>query len=181
MTIAAFDATAATGVDGSGTADLAAASVLNADGTAGNGTGVALDLDGLTNARMVLEQNENVEDDGENKWYACLDATAREGLLADESTIQTIDSNTVRALVNGQIDTFLGFKFLKSERLGTPSSSGTKLPFWVKKSMQVGMGQEAKAFMDVLPSKRHSTQVRYELDLGFTRMDEKGVVILEGL
>jgi len=176
--IAAFDATAATEVDGSGTAAFDTTNYQwEADGTASTGTGTALDIGGLTKAREVLEAAENEEDDGENSWHAALTAKARQDLL-DNSTVTSSDYNTIKALVNGQIDTFVGFNFHKSQRLGLVSAA-IKLPFWVKKSMQIAMGQEARAFMDILPMKRHATQVRYEIDLGATRMDEKGVVILE--
>lgn len=176
--IAAFDATAATEVDGAGTAAFDTADYQwVATGAASDGTGTALTIDGLTKARQVLEAAENEEDDGENSWHAALNAKARNDLLG-ETSVTSADYNTIKALVNGHINTFVGFNFHKSERLGLVGAA-YKLPFWVKKSMQIAMGQEARAFMDILPQKRHSTQVRYEIDLGATRMDEKGVVILE--
>lgn len=38
------------------------------------------------------------------------------------------DYNTVKALVNGEIDTFLGFKFKTSNRLLTDASGYLRLP-----------------------------------------------------
>jgi hypothetical protein len=104
-----------------------------------------------------------------------MSAFQRDKLLND-STIQSIDTNTVRALVNGQIDTYMGFTFLKSQRAAIDGSNIRDVFFWVKISMQLAISQEPRSFMDVLPAKRHSIQVRHEMDAGATRMDEKGVV-----
>jgi hypothetical protein len=168
--IASFDATAATGVDGSGTADFPASGF---DVTPAAQT---LDQDDLAAARQILESNDNEEDDGDNKWFLVYSPIAKQFLLS-ETEVTSADYNTVRALVNGQIDTYLGFKFITSTRLSIASATGIRDCFaWVKNSMQLGMGQEPRSFMDVLPQKRHSIQVRHELDAGATRMDEKGVV-----
>ena len=77
--------------------------------------------------------------------------------------------------MQGEVDTWLGFKFLKSERVIT-TGSDTSLWAWRKASMKLAVGQEPRGFIDVLPGKRHSTQVRYELDVGAVRMDQVGVV-----
>ena len=177
--IAAFDASANTGVDGGTAVSFPSAFQRLADGSgAGDGTGTAITLVGLRNARELLEAAENEEDDGDNKWFAATNAETRNQLLGI-TQITDSDFNTIRALVNGQVDTYLGFTFVKSERLSVHASGARLLPFWVKKSMQLGISEESRSFMDVLPTKRHSTQVRYEMDAGATRMDEKGVVILE--
>ena len=176
--IAAIDATAYTGVDGSGTSAFDTTNYQwEADATASSGTGATLNIAGLAKARSVLEAAENEEDDGDNKWFGVLNAESRQQLL-NNTTVTSSDFNTVRALVNGSLETYLGFKFLKSERLSTHASGATLLPFFVKRTIQLGIGQDPRAFMDVIPSKRHSTQVRYELDCGAVRMDEKGIGIL---
>jgi hypothetical protein len=164
--IDAFFATAATGVDGTGTAAFPAANQVT---SAANMT-----LTDLRDAREILEAYENEEDDGDFKWYICMGASQRMSLLAT-TEVGSQDFNSVKALVNGQIDTFMGFKFLKSERLPV-ASSVRSCPVWVKRSMQLAMAADPRGFIDILPGKRHSTQVRYEFDGGATRMDEKGVV-----
>jgi len=179
--IDAMDGSAATGVNGAGTP--ATFDTTNyqweADGTASTGTGVALTIGGVTKARQVLEAAENHEDADDNQWCAALNAEARRGLL-NETEATSSDFATVKALVNGQIDTWIGFKFVKSEQLNTISgTTPIKLPFWVKQTMQLGVSEESRGFMDVLPQRRHSTQVRYEMDAGAVRMDEKGLVMLE--
>jgi len=181
----AFTATASTGVDGTTGVAIPAANFIEADGTASTGVGTPLTVTSLILVRNLLEAAENDEGDGDDMWYACLTAAAREDLLsadhtaAGPGTVADFDFATVKALVNGQIDTFMGFKFLKSQRVTRGATNSWNCPFWVKRSMQLSIGQEPRSFMDVLPSKRHSIQVRHELDAGATRMDEAGVVVLE--
>jgi len=167
--ITAFDATASTGVAGAGTAAFDTTNYQIATAS------VDLTILKLTESRAILEAAENDEDDGDNRWSIVTAAAGRQNLLAD-SAIQSIDTNTVRALVNGAIDTFLGFDFIKSQRLSVSSGDIRSDFAWVKQSMTLAVGQEPRSFMDVLPQKRHSVQVRHELDAGATRMDEKGVV-----
>ena len=171
--LAAFDATAATGVDGADSQIFD--TTFEIDLTTGN-----MVIDTLTEARELLEAQENMEDDGDNSWHIVMSASNRKSLLDEDPTsgraVSSSDYNTVRALVNGQIDTFLGFNFIKSQRANVATGDIRKVFAWVKKSMQLAISQEPRGFMDVLPQKRHSTQVRYELDSGATRMDEKGVV-----
>ena len=167
--LAAFDATASTGVDGATTAAFPAAFSFS-EASATN-----FAHEDLLTARRILEAQENMEDDGENRWNIVCSANQRENLLSD-SVIQSIDTNTVRALVNGQIDQYLGLTFIKSQRAAITGANIRDVFVWVKSSMQLAIGQEPRGFMDILPQKRHSIQVRHELDAGATRMDEKGVV-----
>ena len=164
----AFDGTASTGVDGSGSDTFDTTDFQIAAGGAG------MTLAKLREAREKLESAENVEDGMDHEWFIVINAKGRQDLLGD-TTLTSADFNTVRALVNGQIDQFMGFTFLKSQRL--PLSGSDHIGFaWVKSSMKLAIGQEPKGFIDVLPGKRHSTQVRYEMDIGAVRMDQKGVV-----
>ena len=172
--INAFTATANTGVDGTGTATLPSSQIIAQGGT-------SITLDKLRQAREILETNENSEDEMDNEWYVVMSAEERQNLLGD-STLTSADFNTVKALVNGQINQFLGFTFVKSQRLPSTGSGGTRKCFaWVKSSMKLAIGQEPRGFIDILPGKRHSTQIRYELDAGATRMDEKGIVEIDAL
>lgn len=166
--VGAFFATASTGVDGSGTAAFNTTDYSIASGSVG------MTIAKLREAREILEAAENMEDEGDNRWYIAMSARQRRDLLATTEATSA-DFASVKALVSGQIDQFMGFTFLKSERL-TKVSNDRYVPAWRKSSMKFACLQEGRSFIDVLPGKRHTTQVRYELDCGATRMDEKGVV-----
>jgi len=168
--ISAYAATAATGVDGSGS------DAFDSDFTIVHGS-AGLSTTKIVEARSILEAAENPEDGGDNQWYLVCNAQGRRDLLED-TQFENSDFNSIKALVRGEVDTWLGFKFLKSERLPTDGTT-TDLFAWRKQSMKLAVGCEPRGFIDVLPGKRHSTQVRYELDIGAVRMDQKGVVKIE--
>ena len=168
--IDAFFATAKTGKDGSGSAEFDTANYSIASGSAG------MTIAKLRQAREKLEAAENMEpdEDPEATWHIAMAARQRRDLLAT-TEVTNSDYNTVKALVQGQVNEFLGFTFHKSERLNTVSSERA-CPAWVRTSMWFWQHESGEAFIDVLPGKRHTVQVRYEIDCGATRLDEKGVV-----
>jgi len=167
LIIAAWDGTAATGVDGTGSDAFPAANII------GTG-GFALTTAKVREAREILEAYENNEGGGDDMWYFATNAKGRADLLGD-TEFQNSDFTNVKALVNGEVNTWLGFTFLKTERLGL-SGVDHKSFAWRKGSMKLAIGTEPEGHIDVLPGKRHSTQIRYEMDMGAVRMDQKGVV-----
>lgn len=169
--IDAFDATVATGVAGGGSDAFDTDFSISSDFGASDSN---LTTAKLREARRILEAAENPEDGADNQWYVVAGASQRAGLLGDTNFIDA-DFNSVKALVDGEVDTWLGFKFLKSERL--PVSSSERSVFaWRKASMTLAIGAEPRGFIDVRPDKRHGVQVRYEMDMGAVRMDQVGVV-----
>jgi hypothetical protein len=95
--------------------------------------------------------------------------------------IGSADYNTVKALVAGEIDRFMGFKFHVSNRLLTDSSSYRRCPVWVTDGVLLGVSSDQDVMIDVLPQKRHSTQVRIAMDMGAVRMEEAKVVEIKCL
>lgn len=90
--------------------------------------------------------------------------------------IGSADYNTVKALVAGEIDKFMGFTFHVSNRLLTDTNSYRRLPCWAEDGVLLGVSADQDVMIDVLPSKRHSTQVRVTMDMGAVRMEEAKVV-----
>jgi hypothetical protein len=169
--IDAFNATASTGKDGTGTAAFDTSGYQIVHG------GTSLTTAKCREARKILEAAENPEDGGDNKWCIVADAAGREGLLTD-TDFKDADFNSVRALVDGSVNTWLGFEFVKSELVKT-SGSTTSLYAWRKASMTLGVSQNPTAKIDQRADKNYGWQVYYKLDIGATRMDEKGVVEIQ--
>ncbi len=168
--ITAFDATVPTGKTGSSSDTFDSTNYEIGVGTSNLTTAK------LRTARRILEAAENPEDEGDNQWYVVCSAEQREGLLGD-SEFQNSDFNSVRALVDGHVDNWLGFKFLKSERLPEVTATNVRSVFaWRKSGMKLAVGKEPKGFVDVRPDKNHSTQVRYWMNCGAVRMSQKSVV-----
>lgn len=166
--IAAFDATVATGKTGTGSDAFDTANFQIAVGTSNLTTAK------LRTARKLLEAAQNLEDTGDNQWYCACSADQREGLLG-QTDFTSSDFNSIKSLVDGDVKTWLGFHFLKSELL--PLASTTRSVFcWNKSSMKLAIGAEPRGYIDVRPDKNHATQVRYTQTLGAVRMDQVGVV-----
>lgn len=95
--------------------------------------------------------------------------------LYGTTEIKSIDYNTVKALAQGQIDTFLGFKFIRSERL--PKSSTTRFCVaWAKGCVAFGTGMDIRTNIDPLPNKNYSVQVYARESIGAVRVEDEGVV-----
>lgn len=168
--IAAAFATSVTGKGGTGSAAFDATNYSF-------GTGSAMTLAKLLQAARILKSAENMtEADGGDafRWYVAYNAQQQEDLLGD-TTLTSADYNTVRALVAGSIDTFVGFEHVLSERLSTVGGERACIA-WVKASLLLAASLEGRASIAVRYDKEEAIQVRYENDSGATRMDEKGVV-----
>ena len=88
------------------------------------------------------------------------------------------DYNTVRALVAGEIDTYLGFKFIRSERLPKASTIRSCYAF-TRNAMTLGIGKDITTSIDVLPTKNQSVQVYARMSLGAVRMEEERIVQID--
>ena len=163
--IAAALATAYGGVDGSTSYTFDSSYYQIAHASSG------LTLAKLCSAKEILDAAEN---DPDEERYFVVNAKQLSVLL-QVTEVKSADYNTVKALVQGQIDTFLGFKFLRSERLATASSVRSCLA-WSKNSILLGVGTDILTRVSERADKNYATQVYVGMNVGSTRMDEKGVV-----
>jgi hypothetical protein len=160
----AFTATSATGKEGTGTESFPTGTHQVAHGSEG------MTISKLLDAKEILDSYE-VEDE---ERYGCMSAKQFRNLLAT-TEVTNADYNTVKALVNGQIDSFLGFTFKRLERLPVASSIRSCM-FWHKMSMKLAIGINPRGRVSEMPNKNYSIQVFYEGRFGATRMDGVGVV-----
>lgn len=130
-----------------------------------------LTLAKLASAKEILDAYEN--DPDELRIFAL--NSKQLNVLLQLTEVKSADYNTVKALVNGQLDTFMGFKFVRTERLGIASNVRSCLA-WSKNSMLLGVGTDIITRVSERADKNHATQVYAGMFLGATRMDEKGVV-----
>jgi hypothetical protein len=99
-------------------------------------------------------------------------------LLAD-TRASSGDYNTIKALVRGEIDTYLGFKFLRTERIDTDSNSDDKVLFWAQDGILLGTGMDVVSRISERDDKNYATQVFASMSIGATRMEEKKVGYIE--
>lgn len=95
--------------------------------------------------------------------------------LLKEPEIGSFDYNSVRALVEGRIDTFMGFRIIRTEQL--PVSSGVRSCLaWVKSRAQFGIWDDFKVKISVRDDLDEALQVRAKFACGATRLQEEGFV-----
>nr|QNJ59855.1 MAG: putative major capsid protein [Bacteriophage sp.] len=95
--------------------------------------------------------------------------------LLGTTQITSSDFNTVKALAQGQVDSFLGFKFIVSNRL--VKCNTTRLCYaFTQDAIKLAIGQDVLARIDERADKSYSTQVYYAMSIGATRMEEEKVV-----
>ena len=142
--------------------------------TTSDATMSGLNIDKLQAAREILEANE-VDLDVETPHIALpAKALMRDMLSLKRAT--NADFATVRALVNGEIDTFMGFRFIRSERVPKDNSGNFRLPVWVPSGMGLAVAKEPTARIEPRPDKRFSTYVYYASSVGASRLEEEKVV-----
>mgnify|MGYP003147696368 FL=1 len=147
-----------------------------------------LTLGKLLKAREILGAGE-ADDyglDGSPNLFCAINSKQISNMLADfsmggASGVQGIsaasaDYNSVRSLVAGEIDTFMGFKFIRTELLNTDSSSDQLVVCWHRSGVGLAVFDDIKARISERPDKRYSTQVYYEMTIGAARLEEERVV-----
>ena len=95
--------------------------------------------------------------------------------LLNETAVTSSDFNTVKALVRGEVDTFMGFKFIVSNRLAKSGNNRTCFAF-AEDGMKLAVGKDVMARIEERADKSYSTQVYYCATFGATRMEEDKVV-----
>jgi hypothetical protein len=120
----------------------------------------------LRSANTILLENDV---DMENV-TCCINPAGLEDLLAT-TEITSSDYNTVKALVQGQIDTFMGFKFVVTNQM-----TALKAGVYAKNAMALAIGAEPRIRISERDDKNYSTQVFVEMDIGATRVEDEGVV-----
>jgi len=98
--------------------------------------------------------------------------------LLGTTQVTSSDFNTVKALAQGQVDSFLGFKFIVSNRLAfDATNTDDRLAYaFTQDAIKLAIGKDVMARIDERADKSYSTQVYYCMSLGATRMEEEKVV-----
>jgi hypothetical protein len=152
--------------------------------------GTGLTLHTLRKIKKKIWQKE-----AEGKIYMAVNAEALEDLLEDPK-VQSADYNTVKALVQGDVDEYMGIKFLRTEQLpvtaaattytpgtglvgaggGTLAAGARRLFAWVEGGIVASTGKQDSFDIGPRRDKRNSIQVYSKANFGAGRMEEERVV-----
>lgn len=174
--IDAFFANADTGKTGATSVAFPAGQQIAVDfvetGTAANSS---LTIGKLRRAREILLDAEAAESDEE--LYICC---AQREITALLRTVEvgSRDYNEIQPLVNGNVDTFLGFRFIRvsSARLPIDGSSNRRIAAWSKKGMLFARGEGPITNAAPDPTKGFNIRLHMKASFGATRMEEARVV-----
>lgn len=162
--IAAATGTAKTGKSGGTSTTLPAANQIAA-GSAD------LTLAKLIEAKKILDNNSV---DPSIPRHIAVGPDQIEALL-NNTTVTSSDFNTVKALVQGEINSFMGFQFHVSTRLAKSGNNRTCFA-WAEDGIKLAVGKDVMSRIDERADKSYSTQVYYCATFGATRMEEDKVV-----
>ena len=166
--ISAISGNAFSGETGSTTVPLPAGQKITESGT-----------DGLTIAKLrnAKELFDSASVDPSIPRYIVVGPKQISDLLGT-TQVTSSDFNTVKALANGEITSFLGFNFITSNRLSIASSKRLCLAFAMD-GVKLALGQDIMTRIDERSDKGYATQVYVCMTMGATRMEEEKVVTVE--
>ena len=150
----------------------ASATTLTVATTVG-GAGTNMNIEKLIEAKKLLDAN-NVPSEGR---CMIIHANNLAGLLG-ETEVQSSDFNTIKALVSGEVDTFMGFKFVT---LGDRDEGGLPLPStrtcfaFHKDAVGMGIGMNQKSEINYIAEKT-SFLVSSMFSAGAVAIDDEGIV-----
>lgn len=157
------------------------------DGSGFDGANVA----GLLAIKRILDGNDV---DESIPRHGVMNALAFENLL-NQTAVTSADFNTVRALVSGQLDSYVGFKFHRTERLlaqvdalsastttgavGSGSSviGHRRCLFYAMDGLLLATASDINVRVDERSDKSYATQVFASMGIGATRLEEDKVVV----
>ncbi len=134
--------------------------------------------DGLTVAKLLQSKyfldNGNV-DPSIKRYFVCGPKQIQD--LLNTTEVKSSDYNTVKALAQGSINSFLGFEFIMSTRLNMDGThTDDRLCFaFTQDAVKLAIGADVKAKITERDDKSYATQVYYSMALGATRMEEEKV------
>ena len=163
--ISAALGTANTGVAGGTPVALPAGNIVAAGGA-------GMTIAKLASAKQILDAGDV---DPSIKRHIVVSPTEISDLL-NSTTVTSSDFNTVKALVQGEIDSFMGFKFHVSNRLVDNAAGNTQCIAFAEDGILLGIGKDVTARIDERSDKSYATQVYYCQTIGATRMEEAKVV-----
>jgi hypothetical protein len=158
---------AATGVAYTGASGTTQTSLSNT--IAAGGTGMTLAK--LREAKYILD---NADVDPSLPRIIVISPKQLQDMLAI-TEVQSADYNTIRALVSGDVNTYMGFQFVTSTRLAKSGSDRTCFVYAID-GILLAMAKDLTVRVDERPDKSYAHQVYACMSLGATRMEEEKVV-----
>jgi hypothetical protein len=148
------------------------------DWTYGTGSGnVGLTVSKLISAMVALDAAEGDEDEDR---FIMIGAKQKGNMLATTEATSA-DYNSVRALVEGKLNSYMGFQTVHSERLLLDANGYTRVMAWRKSALGMGMARDIAVMAAPRPDKRFSQYVYADQSIGGARLEEAKLVEIKCL
>jgi len=164
---------------------IIAAASGNAYGGVSGGTTLALPAGqkivhgsaGLTLAKLITakETIDASDVDPDEERYMIVSAKQMSNMLNIEK-ITSADYASVKALVQGQLDTFMGFRFIRTERLGLDGDGNRSVLAFCRSAIGLAVGADISTKISERADKNYATQVFLSMTIGATRVEDEKVV-----
>ena len=135
---------------------------------------VGMTIGKLLAAKQLLDE---AEAPMEGRYFVCPSESIID--LLGTTEITNADYNTVRALVTGQIDSYLGFKFIQTELVYVENSSSTTTWYnyaFCKGAIGFGKVEDITVRLTERADKNYAWQPYVSMDMGATRVEDEMVV-----
>lgn len=169
--IAALGGTAYTGQTGSTAVVLPSTQKIAYNYVADSGMSLAK----LIAAKGKFGINDVDTEDPANKLYMVVSQKQIDDLL-DIEELTSADYAAVKALVGGEINTFMGFEFIRTQRLILDSNDYRYCYAFAKSGLKLGLWKDIMSRITERADKKFNWYAYMRMALGATRMEEKKVV-----
>lgn len=130
---------------------------------------------GMTLAKLIASSYQmDVNDVDEMDRVLVYAAKQLNNLLVNVDQVNSVLYNEVRALFKGRVEEFMGYKFIRTQLLPITANIRSCIAYQ-KEFLQMGIGDDMKTLIDILPDQSHAVQVRSVILLDATRLEESGI------
>jgi hypothetical protein len=175
--IAAATGTAYTGKTGTTSVALPSRQkVAVTVGAAAGYTNAGLTIEKLIAAKSLFGKNDVDIEDPMNKLTFVVSQQQLDDLL-NEVEVKSSDYNTVKALVKGEVDSFMGFDFIRTQRLALNATTDIRTCFaFARSGLLLAVNKDITTRVTERADKRFSWYAYASMMCGATRMEEEKVV-----
>jgi hypothetical protein len=134
---------------------------------------------GKLNVAKLIDAKERMDaaevNPDEPRYMIC--TAAQISSLLNDPKVTSADYNTVRALVTGEVDTFMGFKFVRYQKLPLCDKRRTAIA-WAQNGIGLAIGKDINTRMSERPDLRYAVQIYLNMAIGATRIEDEKVLMV---
>lgn len=135
--------------------------------------------DGLTLAKLLNIKEILAKEEADEDGNFTAVVTARQITnMFNTTEIKSADYNSVKVLAEGKVDTFLGFRFIRTELLKIASSKRRCL-FYGKNAIGLAVGEDITVDIGPRRDKGNATQLLVTMSADATRIEDEAIVVQE--